>query len=48
VYARSGLKPGALIAGPAVVESEDCTVLLPPGSEARVDGLGCLVVEVEV
>jgi N-methylhydantoinase A len=48
VYARSRLKPGALITGPAVVESEDSTVLLPPGSEARVDGLGCLVVEVRV
>jgi N-methylhydantoinase A/acetone carboxylase, beta subunit len=48
VYARSRLKPGALITGPAVVESEDSTMLLPPGSVAHVDGLGCLVVEVGV
>lgn len=48
VYARGKLKPGARLSGPALVESEDCTVLLPPGSEAAVDALGCIVVELGV
>ena len=44
VHDREGLPPGATLAGPAVVEQSDTTVLLHPGSRATVDGLGNLLV----
>ncbi|OWJ55779.1 hydantoinase/oxoprolinase family protein [Pyrodictium delaneyi] len=37
IYRRAGLRPGAEIEGPAVIESDDSTVLVPPGHYARVD-----------
>ena len=37
IYARGKLRPGAMINGPAVVESDESTVLVPPGSIAIVD-----------
>jgi N-methylhydantoinase A len=39
VYRREELKPGAVVEGPAIVESDDSTVLIPPGYEANVDEL---------
>jgi len=39
VYRRAELRPGAEIEGPAVIESDDSTVLVPPGHVARVDWL---------
>ncbi|WP_236698169.1 hydantoinase/oxoprolinase family protein [Pyrodictium occultum] len=45
VYWRPLLRPGAEITGPAVVEEEDSTVLVPPGHAARVDGLYALHIE---
>jgi N-methylhydantoinase A len=46
VHVRSALTPGAALAGPAIVEQADSTVALPPGSSARVDPHGNLVVDV--
>ncbi|MDE2007417.1 MAG: hydantoinase/oxoprolinase family protein, partial [Rhodospirillales bacterium] len=40
VHWRAGLAPGATLAGPAVVEQLDSTVLIPPGWIARVDENG--------
>ncbi len=38
VYWRNRLRPGAVISGPAVIESDESTILVPPGFEAYVDG----------
>lgn len=45
VYRRAELRPGAEIEGPAVIESDDSTVLVPPGHVARVDGLHAIHIE---
>ena len=37
VYRRTGLRPGAEIEGPAVIEADDSTVLVPPRHMAYVD-----------
>jgi N-methylhydantoinase A/oxoprolinase/acetone carboxylase beta subunit len=42
LYAREGLKPGATIAGPALVEAPETTCAVPPGWSARVDDHGTL------
>lgn len=44
VYARLNLPVGAQIAGPAILEQPDATVVLDPGLVARVDRLGNLVI----
>ncbi len=41
----SGLRAGQVLAGPAVVESPDATVLIPPGWSARVNEIGAIVAE---
>jgi N-methylhydantoinase A len=46
VYERRDLRPGASIAGPAIVEQPDTTVLLQPGDSGVVDSLGNLIVTV--
>jgi N-methylhydantoinase A len=46
IYDRDRLLAGNVIAGPAIVEQMDTTVLLPPGSTARVDRTGTLVATV--
>lgn len=46
VYARSGLTPGDLIAGPAIVEQMDTTTVLLPGDACRVDEYRNLVIEI--
>ena len=45
VYARGRLQPGHELRGPAVVEQEDSTTLIHPGSRARVDRFLNLVLE---
>ncbi|MCH2115659.1 MAG: hydantoinase/oxoprolinase family protein [Pirellulales bacterium] len=45
VYDRYQLKYGNRIAGPAIVEEIDSTVLIHPGSHADVDRFGNLVIE---
>jgi N-methylhydantoinase A len=46
VYWRDHLPADAAIAGPAVIEQMDTTILLPPGDLARQDADGNLIVEV--
>ena len=45
VYSRERLEVGFRLAGPAIVEARDTTILVPPGFEAGVDGAGNLVME---
>ncbi|MBL8672998.1 MAG: hydantoinase/oxoprolinase family protein [Alphaproteobacteria bacterium] len=42
-WRRDGLKPGARIKGPAVVEDAGSTCVVPPGAAATLDRLGNLV-----
>jgi len=46
LYLRDRLAPGHEAAGPAVIVEDSATTFLPPGAVARVDALGCLVIEV--
>jgi N-methylhydantoinase A len=43
VFARSALAPGATVEGPAIIEQDVATVLVPPGYVARAGALGDLV-----
>jgi N-methylhydantoinase A len=46
VFDRAALGRGARLAGPAIVEQPDTTVVIDPGATAIVDGLGNLVISV--
>jgi N-methylhydantoinase A len=46
IYRREKLPPGARLAGPAIIEQLDSTLVLDPGSRAEVDELGNIVVTV--
>ncbi len=46
VYDRDRLPAGAELAGPAIVESMDSTLVVPPGWRARVDAQGFIMMEV--
>lgn len=46
VWRGSELVPGERIAGPAVIEEETSTLVLPPGASAALSALGCYVVDV--
>jgi N-methylhydantoinase A/oxoprolinase/acetone carboxylase beta subunit len=43
-YARSALKAGDRMEGPAIVDQMDTTTVIPPGFTARVDGFGNIVI----
>ena len=45
VYDRAALKPDDLVAGPAIIEQDDTTILVTPGWRGRVDRLGNLVLQ---
>ena len=45
VYERSQLKAGNVIAGPALVEQMDSTVVIAPGWEASVDTFGDIIIK---
>ncbi|MFC7131821.1 MULTISPECIES: hydantoinase/oxoprolinase family protein [Salinibaculum] len=45
VYDRGRLAPETTVAGPAIFEGGESTVVVPPGWETTVDGRGTLVVE---
>ncbi len=45
VFDRLALPVGAVIAGPAVLEQPDATILLDPGHHGRVDRFGNLIIE---
>ncbi len=47
VFARAALAAGTVIAGPAVLEQADTTILVEPGWRARVAGNGTLVMTAE-
>lgn len=42
LYKRTDLRPGHHFKGPAIVAQEDCTTVVPPGSEVMVDEFGNL------
>ncbi len=44
VFDRNGLEAGQELAGPCVVEELDATLVLPPDTTARVDGVGNIVI----
>ncbi len=46
IYRRDELAPGAVFAGPAIVEQLDATTPVYPGDKARVDASGSLLIEV--
>jgi N-methylhydantoinase A len=46
LFDRASLGRGAILAGPAIVEQPDTTVVIDPGATAVVDGLGNLVISV--
>lgn len=46
IYDRAVLMPGHGFAGPAIVESEDTTVVVPPGCKARIDEHQNLIIDV--
>ena len=46
LFDRTSLGKGATLAGPAIVEQPDTTVVIDPGATALVDGLGNLVISV--
>jgi N-methylhydantoinase A len=46
IFDRASLGRGAELAGPAIVEQPDTTVVIDPGATAVVDGLGNLVISV--
>jgi len=46
VYDGERLRPGMTLAGPALVERRDTTILVQPGDRAAVDGAGSLVIDV--
>ena len=46
VYARAELGAGQRLSGPCIVESDDTTVVTPPGCTVRIDELRNLVIDV--
>jgi N-methylhydantoinase A len=45
IFLRSGLKPGARLEGPAVIEESGATILIYPGDSMRVNEFGHLVID---
>jgi len=43
VYARAALATGQSISGPAIIEERETTTALPPGWNATIDSLGCII-----
>ncbi len=46
VFDGEGLRPGMALAGPALIERRDTTILVPGGDRAAVDEWGSVVIEV--
>lgn len=44
LYERARLDAGDRIAGPAIIEQMDTTIVLPPAAVAAVDVSGCLII----
>ena len=47
IWSRLDLPVGAVIAGPAILEQPDATIVVEPGQSASVDALGNLLIETE-
>ena len=47
VYARTDLALGQVIAGPAIVEERETTIIILPGWKAKVDRTGCIMASKE-
>ena len=47
VYDRHTLGTGQAIAGPAIIEERETTIVIPPGWRCQVDGFGCVVASLE-
>jgi N-methylhydantoinase A len=45
VYDRPGLKPGAAIAGPAVIVEDETTTVVGDGFDAAINALGYIVLQ---
>jgi N-methylhydantoinase A len=45
VYDRDTLAAGQKIAGPAIIEERETTIVILPGWDATIDGIGCVVSE---
>jgi N-methylhydantoinase A len=45
VYDRAALPPGAHLAGPALIAEDETSTLVGAGWNARIDGLGYIVME---
>ena len=45
VYRRAGLAADQALDGPALIEDEQSTIVVPPGQRARADAIGNLIVE---
>ncbi len=43
VYDRALLAPGERVAGPAIIEEAECTIVVPPGSSCRTDRYGNVI-----
>jgi N-methylhydantoinase A len=46
IYDGSRLSSAAAVAGPAIIEFPDTTVVVPPGASARLDELGSVLIDV--
>jgi N-methylhydantoinase A len=47
IYHRETLHPGAVVAGPAIVEQADTTIIIEPGMTGRIDAYENILVEIE-
>ena len=47
VWDRSALASGQSLAGPAIIEERETTIVIPPGWNATVDPFGCVVATLE-
>jgi N-methylhydantoinase A len=43
IFDRDRLAAGEVVAGPVLIEETGSTTVVPPGWNATVDGIGCLV-----
>ena len=43
IYNRASLSAGQTIAGPAIIEERETTIVLPPEWDAQVDDIGCVI-----
>jgi N-methylhydantoinase A/oxoprolinase/acetone carboxylase beta subunit len=44
VYDRYRLEPGAAMAGPAIIEEQEATIVVPPGCDVTIDGYRNVVI----